>query len=263
MRTGAHKHRKFGRRPERDCCALRTDAGAATSVAGVVPLVIALTLVFTGRGAQALTQTSGSGLTVSLNAESFGPGDTLVLTAKLSPLTTPIAVDAYVVVRIPTGQYLSLQLGGGLVPGLVPIARGFVPFPFEAPLVQYRFSGGEPFGEYIWYAGLSRPGTLDFLTAAQQLTFTLSASTPTTTRTNLSAAFRSGNLTSAMGLLGYGMQAKMQRFPPAKQIDVAVALETCTVVESTPVYQVCETPSHEFSFIFMQDDTGTWRVVVW
>ena len=125
-------------------------------------------------------QTSQEGLTVAVNGRTFSAGRTMVVTAKLTPLAIPQAVDAYVVVQLPTGQYLSLQLGGSLVPGIVPIARGFVPFSYEAPLVQYTFSGGEPAGAYTWYVGLARPGTLDLIAPVQQVEFTFSTSTPET-----------------------------------------------------------------------------------
>lgn len=104
----------------------------------------------------------------------------MVVTGKLTPSTTPTMVDAYVVVQLPSGVFLSLQLGGRLVPGVVPIARGFVPFPYLAALVQYTFSGVEPSGSYTWYSGLSRPRTLEFVTPLQQAVFTFGTSRPLT-----------------------------------------------------------------------------------
>jgi hypothetical protein len=56
--------------------------------------------------------------------------------ARLTPLTPSRTVDAYVVVQLPSGQFLSLQTGGSLVAGLHPIARSFVPFDLEAALAQ-------------------------------------------------------------------------------------------------------------------------------
>jgi hypothetical protein len=139
--------------------------------------LIILTLWVSAADVHAATQADGATLTVSLNAGSFLPGQTMVVTAKLTPSITATMVDAYVVVQLPSGVFLSLQLGGRLVPGIVPIARGFAPFPYEAVLVQYTFSGVEPTGAYTWYSGLSRPGTLEFVTPLQQAVFTFDTST--------------------------------------------------------------------------------------
>jgi uncharacterized repeat protein (TIGR01451 family) len=99
------------------------------------------------------------GLSVALNQPAFGPGQTLVLTATLRPGIAPALVDAYVVVELPDGSLLSLQLGGGLVPGIVPLARGFQPFPGTGELLHYRFTGGEPAGAYRVRTALTLAGT--------------------------------------------------------------------------------------------------------
>ena len=110
-------------------------------------------------------------LAVRLNDAIFDTGETLAVTSALSAGSTPTPVDAYIVVQLPTGQFLSLQLGGGLVPGIVPIARGFVPFTYEGILANYTFTGGEPGGTYTWYAVLTEPGTLNFVSPLRQTTF--------------------------------------------------------------------------------------------
>jgi N-acetylneuraminic acid mutarotase len=128
--------------------------------------------------AQARAQpTEFGGLLVSLNGAAFGPGQTMTVTGRLTPGTIPSPVDAYIVVQLPTGQYLSLQLGGGLVQGIVPIARAFVPFAYDSALASYTFNGAEPAGRYTWYAALTRPGTLQLLTPLQQVIATFD-STP-------------------------------------------------------------------------------------
>ncbi len=113
------------------------------------------------------------GLSVWLNAPTYQAGRELVLTGALTPIAPPAAVDAYIVVRIPTGEFLSLQLSGAVVPGIVPIARNFVPFTFEAPLLHYTFTGAEPPGVYTWFAALVRPGTLAFVAPLDQKPFTV------------------------------------------------------------------------------------------
>jgi large repetitive protein len=99
------------------------------------------------------------GLYVALNQAAFGPGQTLVLTATLRPGIAPALVDAYVVLELPDGSLLSLQLGGGLVRGIAPLARGFQPFPGTGELLRYRFTGGEPAGAYRVRTALTLAGT--------------------------------------------------------------------------------------------------------
>ena len=104
-------------------------------------------------------------------------GPTLFLTAMLRAGGVPGPVDAYIAVQLPTGQFLSVLPGQQLVPGIVPFARGFVPFDsgsqYQALLATYRFTGGEPAGTYVWYAVLTRPGTLDFVSPLHQAMFTV------------------------------------------------------------------------------------------
>jgi hypothetical protein len=109
-------------------------------------------------------------LSVTLNQPTLTRGDVLVATvhAAAGVVTTP--ADAYVVVQVP-GGFLSLQLNGHLVPGLVPIARDVmvptVSIPFSFPLT------GAPPGNYVWLAGLTRPGTLDLVAPLASAPFTI------------------------------------------------------------------------------------------
>ena len=138
------------------------------------------------------SQSSNAALAVSINSTSFNPSHTMTVTAKLSPGSAPSQVDAYVIVQLPTGQFLSLQLGGGLVPGIVPIARSFIPFAYDAPLAHYTFNGSEPLGTYLWHFGLTQPGTLELIGPPQHIAFTFSRSTSGLTKVELSAALRAG-----------------------------------------------------------------------
>jgi hypothetical protein len=98
-------------------------------------------------------------LTLQLNQTAFRPGQTLIATATLTPGATPAVVDAYVVVQLPGGALLSLQLGGGLVPGVVPIAAGFTPVPLTQAVVTYTFTGAEPEGAFTFFTGLAASGS--------------------------------------------------------------------------------------------------------
>jgi hypothetical protein len=98
-------------------------------------------------------------LTLQLNQTAFRPGQTLIATATLTPGAAPAVVDAYVVIQLPGGALLSLQLGGGLVPGVVPIAAGFTPVPLAQAVVTYTFTGAEPEGPFTFFAGLAASGS--------------------------------------------------------------------------------------------------------
>jgi photosystem II stability/assembly factor-like uncharacterized protein len=117
--------------------------------------------------------TAPGGLSVQLNGSAFRAGETLTVSATLAPLSSPAAVDGYIVVQLPTGQFMSLQLGGGLVPGIVPIARNFVPFSYEGQLAQYTVTGHELAGTYTWFSALTRPGTLTIVGELDLDPFTL------------------------------------------------------------------------------------------
>jgi uncharacterized delta-60 repeat protein len=110
-------------------------------------------------------------ISLGLNGTVFSAGATMVVTGILSAGTIPGLVDAYVVLQLPSGEFLSLQLGGRFAAGLIPIAQRFAPFDFQAILAQYTFSGVEPRGTYTWYAVLTTPGTLNFVHPPQQLAF--------------------------------------------------------------------------------------------
>lgn len=116
----------------------------------------------------------GPSLTVQTNTPSLSSGGTLVASLTMAPgsITTP--VDAYIVIQAPTGQYFSLQIGGGVVPGIVPIARAFVPFAYAGPIFQHTFQAGYPPGPYTFYSALTAAGTLQLLTPLSTATVTFS-----------------------------------------------------------------------------------------
>lgn len=109
-------------------------------------------------------------LAVSLNASTFRAGDTLVATVQATGGVVTAAVDAYVLVQA-GGVYLSLQLDGRLVPGLVPIARGVVVPTVSAPFVFPL--AGAPAGSYAWITALTAPGTLTLAAPLVTTPFTI------------------------------------------------------------------------------------------
>ena len=86
------------------------------------------------------------------------------------PIATP--ADAYVVLELPDGQLMSWT-GSGLVPGLIPIARGIVPIPFEGAIAQVVIPHGTPPGRYTWLSALTAAGTLNLLTPLAESVFTV------------------------------------------------------------------------------------------
>jgi hypothetical protein len=124
------------------------------------------------RGNIQFHERTGPELTTDVNNVEFGPGDSLAVTASLAPGPTTTLADAYVVLELPNGQLMSWT-GNGLVPGLAPIARGIVPFPFEGTLAQIVVPHGAPPGRYTWLSGLTVAGTLNLLTPIAESVFTI------------------------------------------------------------------------------------------
>jgi hypothetical protein len=110
-------------------------------------------------------------LALQLNAASYHTGDTMTLVATVTPGGAPSAVDAYIMVQLTDGQFLSLQLNGPPVPGQVPIATNLVPAPAQQQVLQYTFTCAEPPGAYTWFAVLTIPGTMNFVSVLEQSPF--------------------------------------------------------------------------------------------
>jgi len=104
-------------------------------------------------------------LSVALERAAFRSGETLRLTATLTPAGLPTLVDAYVLARLPDGSFFSLLQGGALVPGIVLIMTRFEPFAFNGEILRIVVTGGDPIGDYAWLAALTYPGTLTVIGA--------------------------------------------------------------------------------------------------
>ena len=117
------------------------------------------------------TGVSTSPISVTLNQATFSSTDTLVATviAVGGVIATP--VDAYVVIEVGGGAFLSLQLDGRLVPGLVPIASNFIVPSVSAPFA-FPLAGAPP-GEYRWLAAVTTPGTLTLISPLASTPFTI------------------------------------------------------------------------------------------
>lgn len=111
-------------------------------------------------------------LETEVDDETLSPGQTMRLTARLRRSRTPAAADAYVALRMPNGQMMSWT-GSALVPGLVPIARNFVPTNFVGEILNLRVPGGTPPGYYTWMSALTEAGTLNLLSGISERRFTV------------------------------------------------------------------------------------------
>jgi hypothetical protein len=105
-------------------------------------------------------------LNLQLNQASYTTGQTLILTATLTPGTVGTPVDAYVTVRLPDQSVLSVLLTG-ITGGMVPIAAGLTPTSIPSTeLLRYTFTGTEPRGNYTITGMLTQPGTLTVIGTA-------------------------------------------------------------------------------------------------
>jgi len=95
-------------------------------------------------------------LTLALSKSNLHPGQTLTVSATLTPGTAPGPVTAFVVIQTPTGQFFSLT-GAGFVPGIAP-AASLVPVPFSGPILSAVIPGGLPLGTYTWFTALTAFG---------------------------------------------------------------------------------------------------------
>ncbi len=128
-------------------------------------------------------------LALALNATAFEPGDTMALTITLTPDGIAGLVDAYVLLRLPDSTFLSLQLGGTVVPGIAPLASGFAPFAVSGELLRVTIPGGVPAATFTWVGALTQAGTANVIGAVDEVPFTfepLTVSKPGDSRSALS-----------------------------------------------------------------------------
>jgi hypothetical protein len=112
------------------------------------------------------------GLTTALNADSFGAGDVMTVSVAVTPGIGPPNVDAYLVLRLPTGQLLSWT-PAGLVPGLRPVARNLRPVNFRGVLARLAIPSGTPPGRYAWLSAHTAAGTMNLVSEIAERHFTI------------------------------------------------------------------------------------------
>lgn len=106
-------------------------------------------------------------LTTTVNAPTLRTGQTMRVGARLRKDKSRTAADAYLVLQLPGGQLLSWTQAG-LVPGLVPLVRNFVPIDFDGEVLALPIPAGAPPGVYKWLSALTESGTLNLLTSISE-----------------------------------------------------------------------------------------------
>lgn len=143
--------------------------GAGVQVYGDVTLSPGRTYCYQVRAFNAagvsLPTNSACGVAAEPSLPVFGvnvrfDGPTMVVTVTLVPGTTPLLVDAYLVLQAPNGSLYSLIGLNTLAPGISSAATHVAPVPFSGEVFRYTFTGAEPRGPYAWFAALTVSGTL-------------------------------------------------------------------------------------------------------
>lgn len=106
-------------------------------------------------------------LSTTVNAPTLRHGQTMRVAARLRRDRSATPSDAYLVLQLPGGQLLSWTQAG-LVPGLAPLVRNFVPVDFDGEVVALPIPAGAPPGVYKWLSALTETGTLNLLTGLSE-----------------------------------------------------------------------------------------------
>jgi Ice-binding-like len=117
-------------------------------------------------------QFHSAALTTSVNAPTLRVGQVMRLSARLRRDRTATPADAYVVLQAPDGQIFSWTQAG-LVPGLVPLVRNFVPVDVDGEILQVLVPAGTPPGIYKWLSALTEAGTFNLLTTPAERSVTI------------------------------------------------------------------------------------------
>lgn len=124
-------------------------------------------------GLQALYGVSASTITLGLNGVAgFNTANTMTLTATTSVSNPPTFADVYVALQLPNGSLLVMQAGGSFSTALTPMLSNVSVPAFSGPIFNYTFTGTEPPGNYVWFAALTTPGTLNVIGTLATAPFT-------------------------------------------------------------------------------------------
>jgi len=96
---------------------------------------------------------------LSLNASAYITGDSLTLSATVTPGPTAVAADVYLAIQFPDGRVFFRQADGSFSGVIAPALANWTLAPFSGPVFNYTFSGLEQAGQYEWFLILASPGT--------------------------------------------------------------------------------------------------------
>ena len=117
-------------------------------------------------------------LSLSVNQPSMQRGNTLTLTALVTPGPTPVTADVYIALQPPgcTSSACIFFWQGGLsfTATPQPILRNWLISPFHGPIFTYTFGGTEPAGRYVWLGAFVVPGTGTLIGGITEAPFTFS-----------------------------------------------------------------------------------------
>jgi len=88
---------------------------------------------------------------LALNAASFVTGDTLILSATVTPGASPVVADVYLAIQLPNGTVFFMESDGGFSTTIGPALTNWTVVPFTGPVFSYTFKGSEPTGTYEWF----------------------------------------------------------------------------------------------------------------
>ena len=97
-------------------------------------------------------------------------GDTLTVTATVTPGATLQVADLYVALELPEASLLFLTPTGEFSPAPHVFAAGWPIWAATGPVLTHPFAGTEPAGTYRWLAALMAPGSLTPLTGITETT---------------------------------------------------------------------------------------------
>ncbi|MEZ5420529.1 MAG: ice-binding family protein [Vicinamibacterales bacterium] len=117
-------------------------------------------------------QFHSASLSAGTTAPTLRSGQTMRVRGRLRRDRTGTASDAYVVLQLPNGELLSWTTAG-LVPGLAPLARNFVPVDWDGDITALPIPAGAAPGVYTWLSALTRAGTLELLSGISARSFTI------------------------------------------------------------------------------------------
>jgi len=98
-------------------------------------------------------------LSLNLDPPKYQQGQTLILTATVTPWPTLTTADVYVAVQLPDLSLLYLLSDGTLSQTQQPFVSNWTITAVDGPIFSYTFTGTEPTGNYTWLGAFAEAGS--------------------------------------------------------------------------------------------------------